>query len=104
MFAISLLILIPLTALIPLPEALVDLAGGTVRVQVSMGPDPGGHSGDKVTRETTKTGQPTADSASNHADPGRSNTSGQQSPSSETEKASTQPQTSIPTDSTGTKR
>ena len=104
MFAISVLILIPLTALAPQPVTLVDLAGGTVRVQVSMGPDPGGHSGDRVTPETTKTGQPTADSASNHADPGKSNTSGQQSPSSETEKASTQPQTSNPTDPTGTKR
>ena len=99
MFATLMLILIPLAALAPQPVAQVDLGGGTVRVQVSMGPDPGGHSGDKVTPETTKTGQPTADSASNHADPVKSNTSGQQSPSSEPEKASTQPQTSDPTGS-----
>jgi hypothetical protein len=98
MSATLLLILIPLAALAPEPVAQVDLGGGTVRVQVSMGPDPGGHSGDKVTPETTKTGQPTADSASNHADPVKSNSNGQQSPSSEPEKASTQPQTSNPSD------
>ena len=98
MFATVLLILIPLTAQAPQPATAVHLAGGTVRVQVSMGPDPGGHSGDKVTPETTKTGQPTADSATNHADPDKSNTSGQQRPSSDTEKAPTQPQTSNPSE------
>jgi hypothetical protein len=94
MFAIPVLILIPLTALAPQPTNSVDLARGTAPVHVSMGPDPGGHSGEGVTPETTKTGQPNADSARNHAEPNGSNTRGQQSPSSGAEKGSTQPDTS----------
>lgn len=35
--------------------------GGAVFDRLSMGPDPGGHTGATVTPDTTKTGQPTAD-------------------------------------------
>ena len=35
--------------------------GGAAFDRLSMGPDPGGHTGATVTPDTTKTGQPTAD-------------------------------------------
>ena len=35
----------------------------TVPYRVSMGPDPGGHTGATVTPDTSKTGQPAVDSA-----------------------------------------
>ena len=43
---------------------------------LSMGPDPGGHSGATVTPETTKTGQPVVDSARTTASGGRTENSG----------------------------
>ena len=43
---------------------------------VSMGPDPGGHTGATVTPETTKTGQPAVDSARETASGGRTENSG----------------------------
>jgi hypothetical protein len=101
MFAIPVLILIPLIALAPQSADSVDLARGRAPVHVSMGPDPGGHSGARVTEETTKTGQPSSDAARNRAEPNGSNTSGQQSPSSGAEKGSTQPDRS---NQSGTKR
>jgi hypothetical protein len=43
---------------------------------LSMGPDPGGHTGATVTPETTKTGQPAVDSARGTASGGRTENSG----------------------------
>lgn len=43
---------------------------------LSMGPDPGGHTGATVTPETTKTGQPAVDSARETASGGRTENSG----------------------------
>ena len=43
---------------------------------LSMGPDPGGHTGATVTPETTKTGQPAVDSARQTASGGRTENSG----------------------------
>ena len=43
---------------------------------LSMGPDPGGHSGATVTPETTKTGQPVVDSARTTASGGKTENSG----------------------------
>ncbi len=43
---------------------------------LSMGPDPGGHTGATVTPETTKTGQPAVDSARETASGGRTESSG----------------------------
>jgi hypothetical protein len=43
---------------------------------LSMGPDPGGHTGATVTPETTKTGQPAVDSARGTASGGRTESSG----------------------------
>lgn len=43
---------------------------------VSMGPDPGGHTGARVTQETSKTGQPAADSAGTTASGGKTESSG----------------------------
>lgn len=45
---------------------------------LSMGPDPGGHTGATVTPETTKTGQPAVDSARETASGGRTENSGPQ--------------------------
>jgi hypothetical protein len=42
-------------------ESALGAHGGAVFDRLSMGPDPGGHTGATVTRDTTKTGQPTAD-------------------------------------------
>lgn len=50
---------------------------GTTRFdQLSMGPDPGGHTGATVTPESTKTGQPVVDSARETASGGRTENSG----------------------------
>lgn len=43
---------------------------------LSMGPDPGGHTGATVTPETTKTGQPAVDSAREAASGGKTENSG----------------------------
>lgn len=43
---------------------------------LSMGPDPGGHTGATVTPETTKTGQPAVDSARQTASGGKTENSG----------------------------
>lgn len=43
---------------------------------LSMGPDPGGHTGATVTPETTKTGQPAVDSARQAASGGKTENSG----------------------------
>ena len=43
---------------------------------LSMGPDPGGHTGATVTPETTKTGQPSVDSARETASGGKTEDSG----------------------------
>ncbi|MEK6211907.1 MAG: hypothetical protein AABM64_16315 [Pseudomonadota bacterium] len=43
---------------------------------LSMGPDPGGHTGATVTPETSKTGQPAVDSARTTASGGRTENSG----------------------------
>jgi hypothetical protein len=43
---------------------------------LSMGPDPGGHTGATVTPETTKTGQPAVDSARTTASGGKTESSG----------------------------
>jgi hypothetical protein len=43
---------------------------------LSMGPDPGGHTGATVTPETTKTGQPAVDGARQSASGGRTENSG----------------------------
>lgn len=43
---------------------------------VSMGPDPGGHTGATVTPETSKTGQPAVDSARTTASGGKTESSG----------------------------
>ena len=43
---------------------------------LSMGPDPGGHTGATVTPETSKTGQPAVDSARQSASGGRTESSG----------------------------
>ncbi|HKQ25650.1 MAG TPA: hypothetical protein VJT81_14495 [Burkholderiales bacterium] len=43
---------------------------------LSMGPDPGGHSGATVTPETSKTGQPAVDSARQSASGGKTENSG----------------------------
>jgi hypothetical protein len=43
---------------------------------LSMGPDPGGHTGATVTPETTKTGQPSVDSARETASGGKTENSG----------------------------
>jgi hypothetical protein len=42
-------------------ERAVGAHDGAVFDRLSMGPDPGGHTGATVTPDTTKTGQPTAD-------------------------------------------
>ena len=47
-----------------------------VPVLLSMGPDPGGHTGATVTPETTKTGQPAVDGAREKASGGRTENSG----------------------------
>ena len=51
---------------------------GTIRVPdlLSMGPDPGGHTGATVTPETTKTGQPAVDGARESASGGKTESSG----------------------------
>ena len=43
---------------------------------LSMGPDPGGHTGATVTPETTKTGQPAVDGARQSASGGKTESSG----------------------------
>jgi hypothetical protein len=43
---------------------------------LSMGPDPGGHTGATVTPETTKTGQPSVDSARETASGSKTENSG----------------------------
>ena len=43
---------------------------------LSMGPDPGGHTGATVTPETTKTGQPAVDSARETTSGGKTESSG----------------------------
>jgi hypothetical protein len=43
---------------------------------LSMGPDPGGHTGATVTPETSKTGQPAVDSARATASGGKTESSG----------------------------
>ncbi len=43
---------------------------------LSMGPDPGGHTGATVTPETTKTGQPAVDGARESASGGKTESSG----------------------------
>jgi hypothetical protein len=43
---------------------------------LSMGPDPGGHTGATVTPETSKTGQPAVDSARQSASGGKTENSG----------------------------
>ena len=43
---------------------------------VSMGPDPGGHTGATVTPETSKSGQPAVDSARTTASGGKTESSG----------------------------
>ncbi|HEV8259761.1 MAG TPA: hypothetical protein VGQ19_03260 [Burkholderiales bacterium] len=43
---------------------------------LSMGPDPGGHTGATVTPETTKTGQPAVDGAREKASGGKTENSG----------------------------
>ena len=43
---------------------------------LSMGPDPGGHTGATVTPETTKTGQPAVDGAREAASGGKTESSG----------------------------
>ena len=43
---------------------------------LTMGPDPGGHTGATVTPETTKTGQPAVDSARATASGGKTESSG----------------------------
>ena len=43
---------------------------------LSMGPDPGGHTGATVTSETTKTGQPAVDGARQSASGGKTESSG----------------------------
>ena len=43
---------------------------------LSMGPDPGGHTGATVTPETTKTGQPAVDGARESASGGKTENSG----------------------------
>jgi hypothetical protein len=43
---------------------------------LSMGPDPGGHTGATVTPETTKTGQPAVDGARKTASGGRTENAG----------------------------
>jgi hypothetical protein len=51
---------------------------GTTRLPdlLSMGPDPGGHTGATVTPETTKTGQPAVDGARATASGGKTESSG----------------------------
>ena len=55
-----------------------SIVTGTTKLPnlLSMGPDPGGHSGATVTPETTKTGQPAVDSARGTASGGRTESSG----------------------------
>ena len=43
--------------------SVIGTHGARASGQLSMGPDPGGKTGDTVTPTTTKTGQPTADGA-----------------------------------------
>jgi hypothetical protein len=53
---------------------------------LSMGPDPGGHTGATVTPETTKTGQPAVDGARAAASGGKTESSGPSVTSSEKSK------------------
>ena len=50
--------------------------GGGAFDRLSMGPDPGGHTGATVTPDTTKTGQPTADGPGGANQSSGSNTTG----------------------------
>ena len=54
-----------------------NVAGVTKAPELlSMGPDPGGHTGATVTPETSKTGQPAVDSARQSASGGKTENSG----------------------------
>ena len=57
-------------------ERALGAHGGAVFDRLSMGPDPGGHTGATVTPDTTKTGQPTADKPGGANQSSGSNTTG----------------------------
>ena len=74
--------------------SVIGARGGGVSDQLSMGPDPGGKTGDTVTPTTTKTGQPSADGT------GTSNQSGASSGKQSTGTTGTGPTSSSTSGST----
>src|SRR5215207_2070818 len=68
-----------------LRAAVVSAHGAWAFEQLSMGPDPGGHTGATVTPETSKTGQPSQDAA------GASNQTGAKSNSATDAETNKQP-------------